>query len=115
MSNQRTVSSTLSADVIQYLRAQGHTQAHIARMLGLTEGFISLVKSRDRSLTLDHLELLTESLGVPLGAFLLAVTAGHTKTLDTQRKKLVELAAEIMQKADAAGESIMRKRTVSSR
>lgn len=115
MTDRRTLSSSLSADVISYLCDQGHTQAGIARMLRVTEGFISLVKSRERSLTLDHLERLTQSMSVPLGAFLLAVTKTDTKKLSPQQKKLTALAAKIMKTADAASAAIMRDRHVSSR
>jgi len=73
----------------------------------ITEGFISLVKSRDRSLTLDHLERLTQSLSVPLGAFLLAVTKPYTKNLKEREQKLVSLAAKVMESCDATSAAIM--------
>src|SRR5438876_3180256 len=98
MSDRRTVSSTLSSQVINYLRERGRSQAEIARMLGVTEGFVSLVKSRDRSLTLDHLELLSEAVSVPLGAMLIAVTEPRARTKDV--KKLFELSAQVIKKAD---------------
>jgi transcriptional regulator with XRE-family HTH domain len=110
MADRRTLSSSLSADVIRYLCEQGHPQTRIARMLGVTDGYISLVKSRDRSLTLNHLERLTESVSVPLGAFLLAVTKTDESKLTPQQKKLTALAAEIMHTADEARAAIMRSR-----
>src|SRR4051794_16790751 len=72
--NRRISSTSLSAQVIHYLLQAGHTQADVARMLNVSQGFVSLVKVRERGLTLDHLERIAMKLDVPLGAFLLAVT-----------------------------------------
>ena len=72
--DRRTASTSLSAKVIEYLRKRGFSQADIARMLHVSEGYVSLVKQRERGLTLDHLELLAMSLSMPLGAMLLAVS-----------------------------------------
>jgi hypothetical protein len=98
----------LSADVVNYLCAHGHKQADIARMIHVSEGFVSLVKSRERCLTLDHLELVTDSLSVPLGAFLLAVAEPKTKKLDPEQKELAEMTSRILRKADEASEAILR-------
>lgn len=106
--NRKSVSSTLSADVIGYLRERGYKQADLAKMLGVTEGFVSLVKTRERSLTLDHLELLAESVSMPLGALLLAVSTPKKKPADPDHAKLADLAARIVRKADEAAEAIMR-------
>jgi hypothetical protein len=107
---RRTVSSTLSADVVNYLCAHGRKQSDIARMMHVSEGFVSLVKSRERCLTLDHLELVTDFLSVPLGAFLLAVAEPKTKNLDPEQKKLVETTSRILRKADEATNAIMRSK-----
>ena len=113
MSDRRSVSSSLSAQIVHYLRKRGHKQAEIARMLGVSEGFVSLVKSKERSLTLDHLGLLCEAMSVPLGAFLLAVTEPPKGTKDV--KKLFSLSAQIMKKADDAHQAIMRSPVTSPR
>jgi hypothetical protein len=42
-------------------------------MLGVSEPFVSLVKNRDRSLTLDHIERLVDQLDTPLGEFFIAL------------------------------------------
>src|SRR4051794_15480600 len=70
---RRIVSSGLSSDIVGYLRSLGHTQAKIAKMLAVSEPFVSLVKSRDRSLTLDHVERLEEWLNMPIGEFFIAL------------------------------------------
>lgn len=106
MSDRRNVSSTLSSRIIEYLRARGQTQAQIARMLGVSEGFISLVKSKDRSLTIDHLELLSSALAVPMGALLLAIT--EPKAGAKVDQKLFELSEKVMKSADLARDTILR-------
>ena len=113
MSERRSASSSLSSQVILYLLGNGHSQVDIARMLRVSEGFISLVKSRDRSLTIDHLELISESLSVPLGALLLAVTQPRANT--NVDKEFFALTERIMKQADAATRAIMRRQTTSSR
>ena len=106
MADRRNVSSPLSARIIEYLRERGHTQAQIARMLRVSEGFVSLVKSKDRSLTIDHLELLSEALSVPLGALLLAVTQRPKARGET--RKLFKLSEQVINKADEARRAILR-------
>lgn len=115
MADRRTASSSLSAAVINYLRGNGHTQADIARMLGVSEGFVSLVKSKERSLTIDHLELLAHAMSVPLGALLIAVTEPPRGTKQSEEeKRLFDLSAKIMRQADAVEQSIMRGASTAS-
>ena len=113
MTDRRILSSSLSAKVIDYLRRRGHTQAQIARMLRVSEGFVSLVKSRERSLTLDHLELLSLALSVPLGAMLIAVTKPPSK--GKYDRKLFEISERIMLQADLAREQMLRQRATKAR
>ncbi|WP_428939832.1 helix-turn-helix domain-containing protein [Fontivita pretiosa] len=69
MRDRRSASTSLSAKIIACLTQRGHTQADIARILGVMPGFVSLVKSRERALTLDHLERIIQALSVPLEPF----------------------------------------------
>lgn len=113
MSDRRTVSSSLSSRIVNYLREEGQSQVEIARLLGVSEPFISLVKSKDRSLTLDHVERLAESLNVPMGALLLAITPPpKNKKAD---RSLFNLSAEVLKKADVARRAVLRGGTASSR
>jgi len=105
MRDRRSASTSLSAKIIAYLTQRGHTQADIARILGVTPGFVSLVKSRERALTLDHLERITQALSVPLGAFLLAVDPPPPGTPDPTG--LHAAIAEAMRKGDLAIEALM--------
>jgi transcriptional regulator with XRE-family HTH domain len=100
-------STTLSAQIIEYLVRSGHSQAQIARMLGVSQAYISLVKSRERGLTLDHLERLAMELSVPLGIFLLAVTEPAQPRRDSKGTRAV--LTEAIKKADAAREAILHK------
>jgi hypothetical protein len=75
-------------------------------MLGVSEGFVSLVKSRERSLTIDHLELVADALSVPLGALLIAATDPPAAAPD--QRKLFEISSQILKKADVARHKILR-------
>jgi transcriptional regulator with XRE-family HTH domain len=71
---ERSVSSPLSGDVIDFLLKRGMTLTAIAEAIGATKSFVSRVKSRSRSLTIDHLMALEETLGEPLPLLLLEAT-----------------------------------------
>ena len=98
--DRRIASSSLSSRIIGYLLEQGHSQADIAQMLGVSQGFISLVKSKERGLTLDHLDRLAESSSVPLGEFMLAATeppkgAKHPRELFKSSAKIIRMADKL--------------------
>jgi transcriptional regulator with XRE-family HTH domain len=113
MNNRNQASSSLSAKLIVYLCDRGYTQAQVARMLGVSDGFVSLVKSRERSLTIAHLERLAAALSVPLGALL--VSATESRSGGPEVRKFMDLSAKIMEKADAAQRAILRGATANSR
>jgi transcriptional regulator with XRE-family HTH domain len=113
MRDRRTPSTSLSAEVIAFLCQRGHSQADIARMLHVSEGYISLVKHKERSLTIDHLELLSLALGMPLGAMLLAVT--KPRKIKKQSKELFEVTERLIKLCDEAREQILRQGTSRSR
>ncbi len=106
MTRRDILSSSLSVRVIEHLR-QNRTQAEIARMLGVSEGFISLVKNRERSLTISHLERIEEALSVPLGALLLSVTEPKNPSKDSQA--LAALSQRILESADRARAAILKR------
>ncbi|HEV8293273.1 MAG TPA: helix-turn-helix transcriptional regulator [Tepidisphaeraceae bacterium] len=112
MSHRRQPSSLLSSKVLSYLNHQGYRQREVARMLGVTEGFISLVKSQQRSLTLDHLEALAEVQDTPLGEFLIEVT--RPKKMKPKSAEVFASTERIMRKTDAAI-AALRGRTVKKR
>jgi transcriptional regulator with XRE-family HTH domain len=70
----RTVSSAISADVIDLLTKRGMTLTAIAQAIGVTKSFLSRVKARSRSLTIDHLVALEAVVGEPLPLLLLQAT-----------------------------------------
>lgn len=105
MKDRRLVSSTLSSRIIEYLRAKGHSQAAIARLLGVSQPYISLIKIRERSLTLDHVERLADRLDMPLGALFIAISESR----DVKKPKKRNLAfTRIMKQADVAAASALR-------
>jgi transcriptional regulator with XRE-family HTH domain len=71
---ERTVSSRLSADVIDFLCKRGMTLAEIGAAIGATKSFISRVRSGERGLTIDHLIALEQKVGEPLPLLLLRAT-----------------------------------------
>src|SRR5687768_5228937 len=71
---ERSVSSPLSGDMIDLLLKRGMTLTAIAEAIGATKSFVSRVKSRSRSLTIDHLTALEKKLGEPLPLLLLEAT-----------------------------------------
>jgi transcriptional regulator with XRE-family HTH domain len=105
MSDRRTLSSSLSLMVVQYLVEQGYSQARLARMLGVSESYISLVKSRERSLTLDHIERICDRLDVTIGAFFMAIGPAP-KNPSPRTKRLLKLSAKVLESADKAIEAI---------
>jgi transcriptional regulator with XRE-family HTH domain len=103
-SHRGMASVTLSIQVIEYLVKKGYSQADIARMIGLSEGFVSLVKSRERAFTVQHLRTIADRLNIPLGAFLLSASP-----LDPKTPKQAEFAAvteRVSRLADKVIESI---------
>jgi transcriptional regulator with XRE-family HTH domain len=111
--DRRILSSSLSAQIIEYLRKHGHSQAKIARMLGVSQGFVSLVKSRERGLTLDHIERLSLALSIPMGAFLLAAT--KPRKVSKRNKEFFESSAKIIKMCDDLREILMRTSAISAR
>lgn len=71
---ERVVSSALSGDVIDMLCKRGMTLTEISKTIGASKSFVSRVKSRSRSLTIDHLVALESAIGEPLPLLLLRAT-----------------------------------------
>lgn len=71
---QKSVYPTLSSEIVKYLQAQGLTLKKIGEMLGLSESFISRVRRKQRSFTLDHLVKLEQATGRALPIILLEAT-----------------------------------------
>jgi transcriptional regulator with XRE-family HTH domain len=67
--------SSLSAEVVTFLREQGLTLKEIGQLLDLSESFMSRVARGERSLTIDHLKKLEQNLNQPLPLLLLQATA----------------------------------------
>ena len=98
----------LSSDVLGYVIGLGHTQADIARMLGVTEGFVSLVKSKKRSFTLEHLSALAAGIGMPLGEMLIQAT--ERPNVSTKAREGMDRIARIIRVGDKALEAIRADR-----
>jgi transcriptional regulator with XRE-family HTH domain len=68
---ERSVLSRLSADLVKHLVAGGRTLDEVAALLGVKKSYVSRVKNRQRSLTVDHLVRLEKKLRRPLPLLLL--------------------------------------------
>ena len=101
MHDRRSASTTVSSKVIRHLIERGYSQVEIARMMHVSEGFISLVKNRERSLTIDHLDLAATALSIPLGALLIAVTKPPANA-SKENLELFEVTARAIEKCDEA-------------
>jgi len=97
--DRRIFSTSLSTAVIRYLGEKGYSQAEMAKLMHVSEGFISLVKSRERVLTLEHIELVGLALNVPTGAFMLGVTKPKRK-LDPARQRIFDLSEQLVLELD---------------
>ncbi|OHB65959.1 MAG: hypothetical protein A2Y77_05135 [Planctomycetes bacterium RBG_13_62_9] len=73
-SQQKSIYPTLSSDIVKYLQEQGLTLRKVGDLLGLSESFISRVRKKQRSLTLDHLVKLEQATGRALPVILLEAT-----------------------------------------
>ena len=101
---RRQPSSLLSSKIISYLMEQGYRQQEVAKMLGVTEGFISLKKSQQRSLTLDHVEELAEGQNMQLGEFLIEAT--RPKKVTAKSAEFFAATERLLRKADAASAAL---------
>jgi transcriptional regulator with XRE-family HTH domain len=73
-SQQKSIYPTLSSDIVKYLQEQGLTLRKVGELLGLSESFISRVRKKQRSFTLDHLVKLEQATGRALPVILLEAT-----------------------------------------
>ena len=71
---ERMISSALSSDVVDLLMKRGMTLTAIADSIGVSKSFLSRVRARTRSLTIDHLIALEAAIGEPLPLLLLEAT-----------------------------------------
>lgn len=70
----KSIYPTLSSDIVKYLQQQGLTLRKVGDLLGLSESFISRVRKKQRSFTLDHLVRLEQATGRALPVILLEAT-----------------------------------------
>jgi transcriptional regulator with XRE-family HTH domain len=113
MAERRKISSDVSAALVDYvLREARLSQEQLAEALEVSPAFVSRVRSRERSFTVDHLAAIEQLLGVPLGAILLA--AVPLPPVRPQTRKLHELARQAIAQADAAAKVLRVSRAAMS-
>jgi transcriptional regulator with XRE-family HTH domain len=108
MSRRRKVSSDISASLTEYVLARsGLTQEQFAETLEVSPAFISRVRTRERSFTIDHLQAIQQIMGVPLGALLIAAVPLPEPRPET--KRLRELALAALAAGDQATEALKKR------
>jgi transcriptional regulator with XRE-family HTH domain len=105
MSDRRKVSSDVSAALVEYvLKEASISQESLADALEVSPAFISRVRARERSFTVDHLAAFETLMNVPLGAVLLAAIPLPKPRSET--KKLHDLARQAIAQADTAAKTL---------
>jgi transcriptional regulator with XRE-family HTH domain len=105
MAERRKISSDVSASLTEYvLLKSGLSQEALADALEVSPAFISRVRTKERSFTIDHLAAIESLMKVPLGAILLAAVPLPTPRQET--RKLQELARKAITQADAAAKTL---------
>jgi transcriptional regulator with XRE-family HTH domain len=82
--NERQIKSSLSAQVVDYLRRRGMTLKQIGRMAGVSESFVSRVARKERGFTIEHLGNFERELKQPLPFLLLQSTPKESIPKDLQ-------------------------------
>jgi len=72
---RKQIEMNLSADLVKHLQSQGMTLRQIGAAMGLSESFISRVGNKKRSLTIEHLLRLQDTIGKPLPLLLLEASS----------------------------------------
>jgi len=110
MRERRKVSSEISASLVEYiLRESKITQEQLAESLEVSAAFISRVRTRERSFTVDHLVTIETLLNAPLGAILLAAIPLPEPRPET--KRLHELARQAIALADKASLTLASRKS----
>jgi transcriptional regulator with XRE-family HTH domain len=108
MNDRRKVSSDVSAALLEYVLKQASiSQESLADALEVSPAFISRVRARERSFTVDHLAAFETLLNLPLGVILLA--AVPLPKPRAQTKKLQDLARQAIAQADTAAKMLSGK------
>src|SRR4051812_4369184 len=113
MPKRRTASISLSYDVLAWLIGRGLSQADVARMLGVSEGYISLVKSGGGALSLDLLSAPGAALKWRRGPLLLQVAPPPAR-MTPETAELFDVTERLIRKADQAAAAIRGHMTVAS-
>ena len=110
MAERRKISSDVSVVLVEYvLRKARLTQEQLAEALEVSPAFISRVRARERSFSVDHLAAFESLLGVPLGAILLAAVPIPKPRPRT--RKLHDLARLAIAQADSAARALAATRS----
>ena len=92
-----TTTSSISTDLVAYLRSKGKTLKQIGEMIGTGESFISRVGAGDRSFTLEHMEQFEQKLRKPIPVLLLESV--WAKSIPASKKKAFNEALRLLEES----------------
>jgi transcriptional regulator with XRE-family HTH domain len=93
------VSAQTSVRLVEFVLAQKQiNQEELAELLEVSPSFVSRLRAGERSLTLDHLDLIGRKLEIPVGAMLLAAIAPPKP--DARFEKARQLAIAAIEQGD---------------
>jgi transcriptional regulator with XRE-family HTH domain len=114
MAERRKVSSDMSAALLEYVLKEARvTQDQLAEALEVSPAFISRVRTRERSFTVDHLAAFEKLMNIPLGVILLA--AMPLPEAKKEMRKLHDLARQAIQQADVAAKTLSSRSNLAAR
>lgn len=89
MTKKRKIKSTISADIVRFLREEKNmTLKQIGDLMKLSESFISRIASGQRGFRIEHLVLLEESLNFPFP--LLILISRDKKSIPSKLRRAYE-------------------------
>lgn len=92
-----TPTSSISQDLVAYLRENGMTLKQIGAMIGTGQSFISRVGAGGRGFTLEHMELFEQKLKKPIPVLLLESV--WAKSVPRSKKKAFNEALRLLEES----------------
>ncbi len=98
---RRTSLTAQAARVVHHLTEKlGMTQSEIAEIIGVHRSFVTRCKNAEREFGPGHINAIAEHLGLPMGAFLMAVSPADLEHPNPKVREVQRLAAELMTQLD---------------
>ena len=96
------ISSDVSKAALKLLLEQGYSRAALAKCMGKSESFVSLVVNKKRNLSVPDLDRLEESTGVPI-AILVARSLKQSKNTPAYLREFYAAAEKALKALETEG------------